>query len=76
MGAGFARVEQTSYSKPDGLRPSVLLRIAEQRLWSMFSYISEEGRQAGMQRLRELMVETDDAPVQSEEMHLLMTAEK
>ncbi len=74
--AGFGRVTHRSFRKPDTLRPSTLLRIAEERLWSMFSYVSEEGLRAGTDYLRELIAETGDVPVPGDEMHLLIVARR
>ncbi len=74
--AGFGRVWQKSYRKDEALRPSALLHVAEGRLWSMFAYLSEEGRVRGITYLRRLIADTDDAPVPSAEVHLLVCAEK
>lgn len=73
---GFGEVDHNDYDRPDTMRPSALLKTADDRLWSMFSIISEQGRQAGMTYLRELMDNTGDAPVSYNEIHLLVVAKK
>jgi ubiquinone/menaquinone biosynthesis C-methylase UbiE len=73
---GFKRVWHKSYRKDENLRPSALLHVAEEKLWSMFAYLSEEGRARGIAYLRRLIAETSDAPIPSAEVHLLVCAEK
>ncbi len=72
---GF-KVSQKSYRKNQDLRPSALLQVAEGRLWSMFAYLSDEGRARGLAYLRHFISKTGDAPIPSPEVHLLVCAEK
>ncbi len=74
--AGFNRFAFKSYRKQATMLPSTLLRIASERLWSMFSIISEEGREQGLSYLRALIQETNDAPVAYDELHFLVIAHK
>lgn len=74
--AGFGRVSHQCYHKDEDLKPSELLYIAQAKLWSMFAYLEEAGRARGMAYLRRLIDETNDAPVPSAELHLLVCAEK
>lgn len=74
--AGFPQVDNRSYQKDAALRPSELLRIAEDKAWSMFSYLSEEEYQRGKTLLRQQITETNDAPVAYPEFHLLVIARK
>lgn len=73
---GFDKVNHKTFQKQDTLRPSELLKVAEGRLWSMFSYLSEEGHRAGIDHLQQLIIEKDDAPMPYDEMHLLVFAQK
>ncbi len=73
---GFTKVYYTTYCQPATILPSAMLTIAEQKLWSMFSYLDEKNRQNGMRYLRQCLVDTNDAPVKYDEMHLLMIAQK
>ena len=73
---GFGRVESQPYRKDDTMLPSQLLKVADERLWSMFSFISEEGRQSGMDTLKDLIDSTNDTPVPYDEIHLLVSAYK
>lgn len=74
--AGFADVAHQVYCRQDTLRPSTLLKVTEERLWSMFAYISEEGRQAGLAYLRQLIAQTGDEPIPNDDAHLLIIARK
>jgi ubiquinone/menaquinone biosynthesis C-methylase UbiE len=74
--AGFRQVDHKDFREYETMKPSVLQEIAEQRLWSMFSYISEEGRQSGIQYLQKRMDETGDAPVRYDEIHHLVIGKK
>jgi ubiquinone/menaquinone biosynthesis C-methylase UbiE len=73
---GFANVGYKTHQKSDSLRPSVLLKIAEDELWSMFAYLSEQGYRTGSNYLQQLIAETNDAPLPYDEMHLLIYAQK
>lgn len=74
--AGFTTITHKTYRKKETLRPSLLLKIAEDRLWSMFAFLSDEGYQAGLAYLQRLIAETKDAPIPNDEMHLLISARK
>jgi len=74
--AGLVDVAHTTFHQAGEQRPSELLAIAEGRLWSMFAYLSEAGRQTGLARLRRLIAETDDAPVPRPTSQLLVHARK
>ncbi len=74
--AGFAAVTHQVYERQVRRRPSTLLEVAEKGLWSMFAHLDRVGRQAGMARLKRLVVETDDAPVASQAGQILVTAVK
>jgi SAM-dependent methyltransferase len=74
--AEFKRVAHKSFCKNELLRPSTLLHVAENSLWSMFAYLSEPGRARGIAYLKQLIADTNDAPIPSAEVHLLVCAEK
>ncbi len=73
---GYVEIRHKCYRKDAMLRPSAFLKVAEEKLWSMFAYIDEQAYQRGIGYLRELIASTQDAPIPSPEVHLLVSARK
>jgi ubiquinone/menaquinone biosynthesis C-methylase UbiE len=72
---GFEEVCFQHYWKENLVRPSKLIEFVNENVWSMFSFLTPEGRQAGLSILEQLAAETGDEPVSDPEVHLLVVAQ-
>ena len=55
--------------------PSQMLKVMQEKAWSMFSFLSPEGEAQGEARLKSL-IEAGDQPVLYPEVHLLVIARR
>ena len=74
-GVGFSPVTAKATYKEDFMLPSQMLKVMQEKAWSMFSFLSPEGEAQGEARLKSL-IEAGDQPVLYPEVHLLVIARR
>lgn len=74
--AGFASTEHLAYELERYQPASEFIEIARKRLWSMFRPISEEGLEAGVEKLRRYERDHPGQPVRNDETITLVVARK
>lgn len=72
---GFSPVTAKTMHKEDFITPSKMLKLMHEKAWSMFSFLSPDGKAQGEARLQAL-VDSGDLPVAYPEVHLLMIARR
>lgn len=74
--AGFASTEHLAYELERYQPASEFIEIAQKRLWSMFRPISEEGLEAGVEKLRQFERDHPGQSVRNDETITLVVAKK
>jgi len=74
--AGFSSVSTRPYQLESYIPSELLIRAAQEKLWSMFKSLSKVGERKGIKKLRNYMSKHPNTPIRYDELITLVTAWK